>query len=134
MCAAFASSFCKIYDTDKAFSANFLYKTLQRRYPMGQTCTEYVLVSDGLFDGKKYQKCSSLTSYVCVCQSVVQRAIWTPPSSSLRLAPPLPGGNGCSGSLVLYGSCSASHRLRQRTGVQTDDWLHFTTVHPPSPQ
>lgn len=76
--------------------------------------------------GMIYKRRSTLT-YVCVCQSVVQRGIGMPPSSSLRLGPPLPGGNGCSGSLVPYGFCSASHRLQRRADVQSYcDWLHKT--------
>lgn len=52
------------------------------------------------------------TSYVFAGQSVVQTETWKPRSFSPRLSPPLPGGNECSGSLVPYGSCSASHRLK----------------------
>lgn len=56
--------------------------------------------------------------YVCVCPSVVQTGIWSPRSPSLRLAPPPPNGNGCSGSSVLCGFCSASRRLQQRADVR----------------
>lgn len=39
-----------------------------------------------------------------------------PPCFSPQLCPPLPGGNGCSGNLVLCGSCSALYRLQQKQG------------------
>lgn len=66
---------------------------------------------------KPLSGCLTLT-YVCVCRSVVQTGTWTPRSPSPWLAPPPPSGNGCNGSSVLCGFCSASHRLQRRTDVR----------------
>lgn len=60
------------------------------------------------------RRTGGILTYVCVFPSVVRRRVGTPLRSSHRLCPPLPGGNGCSGSLVPYGFCSAWRRLRQK--------------------
>lgn len=75
-------------------------------------CYQFIFILNTTMCSRTSRFESKCSTYVCVCQSVGQRGTGMPRSSSLQPCPPLPGGNGCSGSLVLYGFCSASHRLQ----------------------